>query len=171
MLVTICCHAAKWDNPSLPMADADKPVYQWKGWPPPGNMWIGGKCNKVRIPSTEDMKKKLQYEFELRMQEESLKQVKRADNLMLFGLIGAIVCIVIHGCSSLPQLKRIAEYGIVGSVVSVIGGIGYKFLIKHEVALEWAFGISVLCGVAYWLLSHKNVRDWSISHIFKGKEK
>lgn len=168
-VLTATCLSAEWDDPALPMADVEKPVYQWTGWPPPGNMWIGGKCSKVRIPSVEDMEKKLKYEYELRLQNENIKQIKRADNLMLYGLIGIIVCAVAHGFSSLPMLKRVAEYGIVGGVVSVLGGIGYKFLIKNEVALEWIFGITLGIFLIYKILTHEKVRDWSISHIFRKK--
>lgn len=162
---------AQWDDPTLPQADPDKHVYQldW-GWFPPGHMWMGGKWSAKRIPTADDMKERIEYERLVWEQKEQQKQIKRANNLMLCGLLVAIACIVVHGCSSLPMLKRIAEYGIVGGVVGVVGGIGYKWLIKNEVALGWAFGIAVVCALAYWILSHDKVRDWSISHIFTGKK-
>lgn len=170
-IIMTSVYCAEWNNPALPMASPEKPVYQWTGWPPPGNMWIGGKCSKVRIPTTEDLKEQLDYELQKRLQDEQIKQVQLAGRLMLYGLIAAIACAVVNGCSSLPQIKRLSEWGIIGGIVSISGGIGYKWILRHEVAIDWAVGLAIGSFIIYKVLTHEKISNWSISHLFKKKKK
>jgi hypothetical protein len=37
------------DDGRLPKADPEKDLWQWTGYPPPGNMWLGGKCKRVTV--------------------------------------------------------------------------------------------------------------------------
>ena len=170
ILVATIATGAEWNDPALPMAKPGKPVYQWTGWPPPGNMWLGGKCTKVRIPSTADLKKQMEYEFAVRQQEERLKQVRVANRLILWGFLFAVACAVFHGSNSVEFVKNLLSYGIGGGILSVVGGVGYKWFIANEVALGWICGIAAFTGVSLWVLSHKRIRDWSVSRLFKGKK-
>ena len=170
-LLTTVGLCAEWNDPTLPQASPSKPVYQWTGWPPPGSMWLGGKCYKVRIPSTDDLKKQLEYEFMLRQQEERLAQVRVANRLILWGFLFALGCAVFHGANSVEVVKNLLSYGIGGGILAVVGGVGYKWFIANEVALGWICGIAAFTGVSLWILSHKRIRDWSVSRLIKGKKK
>jgi hypothetical protein len=86
---------------------------------------------------------------------------------MYWGMIVAIVCFVVHACSSVVYLKRIAEYGIAGGVMAIVGGMLYKQMVEHEKIIF----LMVAIPFAWWALSHKRVRDWSISHILTRNNK
>jgi len=156
---------AEWDNPEYGQADPDKPVYQKAGW------WKFSIERKVRIPSEDDIRKRLEYEFQLAQQKETMKQIRLANRMILWGFLFAVACAVAHGANSLEWLKNLFSYGIGGGVLSVIGGVGYKWFMHNEAAIEWLFGITLFVGVSIWILSHKRVRDWSASSIIARKLK
>jgi len=132
--------------------DKDKPVYQmdW-GTMPPGNMWLAGKWSQ-RTVEVPDVSKHIR-----------MMELQRGADMMWYGMWIAIACIVVHGCSSLTMLKRVAEYGIVGGVLAIIGGMLYKQMVEHEKIIFLLVGLAF----AWWVLSHKKIRDWSISHLIK----
>jgi len=159
LLLTTVGLSAEWNDPALPLADTDKPVYQWTGCPPPGNMWLGGKCYTVRIPTTADLKQQLAYEYELKLQAIRLAEIKRGSWLFMLGLMVAGVGAVAHFATSIPQLQRLSEWLIVGGFAT--SGLGLLIKKASEYQNFIILGL-LLAGVAYVLYSK---RKWSVSHL------
>lgn len=134
-------------------ADPDKPLYQWKGWPPPGNCWIGGRCYVVEIPQTDaDADRALRA-----------REMQRGADLVFYGILVALACAVIHGCSTIKQLKQFSEWGIVGGLLAIVAGMIYKNVTRNE---HWiGFVLVVVVGVTLLYLG----RNWSISRLLPGK--
>ena len=143
----------------------DKPLYQWKGWPPPGNMWLGGKCGVVNPHLSI---KQRQDNFDLLIRQ---REMQRGADMMYWGIIIALVCAVLHGCIStqkpLKVLNRFAEWGIVGGVLAIAAGIMYKKVTQYENWIALGLGVAIVGGFLYWK------RDWSLSQLklFKAKLK
>ena len=71
---------------------------------------------------------------------------------------------MVHGIikSSYPALKpfsKILEWGIVGAVLAIIGGMLYKNVVEYEKIIILALAV----GVGGYLLYR--FRDWSVSHL------
>jgi len=132
----------------------DKDLWQWKGYPPPGNMWLGGYCYRVIPP------KMTQHDIDMRIR---AQEMQRGADLMYWGVIIALVCAVAHGCSSVKALGRIAEWGIVGGLLAVVSGLLYKKATQYE---NWIILLVVVAGGGFLLYRY---RGWSLSHIFKKK--
>jgi hypothetical protein len=93
-------------------------------------------------------------------------ELQRGANMMWWGMWAAIGCAVVHGIikSSYPALRpfsKFLEWGIVGGVLAVIGGMLYKNVVEYEKIIILALAV----GVGGYLLYR--FRDWSISHIVK----
>ena len=169
--------AAEWSDEKLPLADPDKPVFQWAGWKPPWGLWLTGRCFPVRIGDIKDYKEQLELDHQRKiqdmklahdqkLQDDKLKQIARGNNLMLAGVAVCVLAFLVHACTAAPPVKRICEYALAGGVSSVIVGIVYKFIISNEVALMWCIGVLGGIGVAWYILSHPRIKDWSVSHMF-----
>jgi hypothetical protein len=136
--------------------DPDKPLYQWTGYPPPFNMWIGGKCSEVTV----------KIDFDDQKEAMRLRDMQRGSDMMLYGALIAIVCCVVHGCTSFKPLRQVAEWGIVGGVLCTVTGVVFKKMTEYE---NWIFvGIAVavvgIGALLYWK------RDSSISYFFRKKK-
>jgi hypothetical protein len=92
-----------------------------------------------------------------------MMEMKRGADMMWYGMWVCIACVVVHACVSLPKLKRVTEYGLIGGALAIVAGMLYKQMVEHEKIIFLVCGL----GFAWWLLSHKKVRDWSISHLIK----
>lgn len=162
-VVAFSSFAAEWHDPALPMADAEKPVYQWTGWPPPGNMWLGGKCSKVRIPSAEDYKLMIGYEYEKRIQDIEIAEIKRGSWLFLVGCVMAGIGVALHFFTAYPIAQRLAEWVLAGGVILAATGLFIKKASEYQNLIVLAFSV-ILVGIVLY-----RFRGWSISHIIKRK--
>ena len=91
-------------------------------------------------------------------------ELQRGADMMWWGMWAAIGCAVVHGIikSSYPALKpfsKILEWGIVGAVLAIIGGMLYKNVVEYEKIIILALAV----GVGGYLLYR--FRDWSVSHL------
>jgi hypothetical protein len=160
-------YSAEWNDQTLPMAKPDKPVYQWTGWPPPGNMWLGGGCHKVRIPTTEDLKKQLEYEYELKLQAIRLAEINRGSWLFMIGLVAAGIGCACHFITAYPVLQRLSEWIIAGGLACSVLGLVIKKAAEYQNLLVLG---AVVLGACWFLYSK---REWSVSHLgkwLKGKK-
>jgi uncharacterized membrane protein len=136
--------------------DPDKPLYQWTGYPPPFNMWIGGKCSEVTV----------KIDFDDQKEAMRLRDMQRGSDMMLWGAGVAVVCFVVHACTSYKPLRQIAEWGIVGGVLSIVIGIIFKKMTEYE-NLMFALLALIVVGAGIFLYRK---RDSSISHFFRKKK-
>lgn len=173
LLLFVCLYAGcafpseKWTDQELPLADSEKPLWQWSGWPPPGNMWIGGRCRKVRIVDArtpEQIREELKIEFESKMDALQLQEYKRGGWLVTIGLLMLSLAVAAHCATSLPNIKQLAwAVGLLGLGVAGAGFVQKK-TVEFDGHLAWALVILVSLAIAYKL------RNWSFTHLFK-KEK
>jgi hypothetical protein len=158
---------SEWTDQHLPLADKDKQLYQWTGFKPPCGLWLGGKCDPVRIEdgrSEKEIRAALDIEFEEKMRSLDLKEYKRGGWMVTIGLLIISVAVAAHCMISLPQGKRICEgAGLAGIGVSIAGFLQKK-TIEFDAHLIWAIVILISLAIAYKL------RNWSISHIFRKKD-
>ena len=129
--------------------DPAKPLYQWQGFPPPGNMWIGGRCATVEVKLDS---------FAEEIERMRLRDMQRGSNLTYSGWIIIAVCITAHLMTSIRPIKRVAEYGFVLGLFAVLGGLFYKKTIENENFI--IIGAVVIGG---GLLMYK-FNHWSVSH-------
>lgn len=140
--------------------DKDKPAYQWTGYPPPGNMWFGGRCYRVKIPDLTLTQDQIRKQIENQIYE---RDMQRGSNLVTYGIYVAIVCAVVHGATKANSVakvfSRFAEWGIIGGVLMVAAGLLQKKVTQYQ---DWiTLGVVVIGGgVVLYIL-----RDKSISHI------
>ena len=97
-------------------------------------------------------------------------EMQRGADMMWYGMWISIACVVGHGVikASYPLLKpvsRILEWGILGGVVTIIGGMLYKNVMEYEKIILLVVCVCGAGGLLYWK------RDWSASHLFKRKPK
>jgi len=153
-----------WTDQELPLADKEKPLWQWTGWPPPGNMWIGGKCKRVRIEDTRteaEIRADLEIEYEEKMKALDLKEYKRGGWMVTLGLLILSLSVAAHFMTSLPQVQRICEgAGLSGIGIAVVGFVQKKS-VEFDVQIWWAMILLVGLFVVY------KMRNWSITHPFK----
>jgi hypothetical protein len=159
------CYSAEWNNQKYPLADEKKAVYQWKGWPPPGNMWFGGKCYKVRIPEPEDIEKQMELEYEKQLQEMRLKEIRRGSALFMIGCIVAACGFAMHFMTAYKLAQKLSEWVLSGGLVMAGTGLVVKKAAEYQ-----NFIVLGLIGAFAAFLLYKG-KDWSISHLFKRKEK
>lgn len=93
-------------------------------------------------------------------------ELQRGADMMWWGMWFAIACAVAHGAikSSYPLLKPISkflEWGIVGGILAIAGGMIYKKTVEYENII-----LLIVCVSIGGVLLYK-FRDWSVSHIFK----
>ena len=94
------------------------------------------------------------------------QELQRGADMMWWGMWVAIGCAVAHGVikSSYPALKpfsKFLEWGIVGGVLAIIGGMFYKNVVEYEKIIALVFAVSIGGFLLWWF------RDWSISHIIR----
>ena len=159
IIVTLTAMGAEWNDPALPMADIEKPVYQWAGWPPPGNMWIGGKCTKVRIPTPADLKEQLKYEYAAKVQEIRLKEIKRGSWLFILGLIAAGAGFALHFMTAYPMAQRLSEWVLSGGIILSGTGLFIKKTAEYQNFIVLGMAV-ILAGFLLY-----KCKDWSISHL------
>jgi len=153
-----------WTDNSLPLADADKQLYQWTGYPPPGGLWLGGRCRTVRITSVDELKQQLEYDYQRKLNEINLSEIRTGSRFFWGGILFSIICVVVHCLTSLPQIQRMLEWGMIGGGAASAAGLLIKKVSEYQDWLALAFGLAVLGTIAY------KVRGFSISHKLFKKE-
>jgi hypothetical protein len=153
--------STEWSNQQYPLADPVKPVWQWSGWPPPGNMWLGGKCKKVRIPTIQDQQAQLKIDYEKKLQDMRIAEINRGSWLFLIGSISAGIGFAMHFITAYPIAQRLSEWVFCGGLITA--GIGL-FIKKASEYQNWIALAIVAALLGFILYKCKN---WSISHIFK----
>jgi len=136
--------------------DPTKPAYQTNALLPDFFLRTHPGVSQVIIP-TPDPGEQIQA-----------AEMQRGADMMWFGMWVAIGCAVVHGLikSSYPALKpfsKILEWGIVGAVLAIVGGMLYKNIVEYEKII-----ILVIAVMGGGILLYRN-REWSISHLFKRK--
>lgn len=154
-LLTLITYASKPVEP-------EKPVYQmdW-GVMPPGDMWFGGAWSERTIKVDKEQIENNQYAQDL----------ERGSNLIYIGIWVAVISIVLHFSTSSSHIvagkfARVFEWGIVGGGFLVIAGSWFKKAMELQGSI--ALGGIILAGL---ILSQKNVRGWSVSHLFSKLKK
>lgn len=142
----------------LPPADPDKPLYQWTGWPPPGNMWLLGKCRKVAVDvkSAEELQ---DLAVKKAKQEMQLTEMQRGSWLMMIGMIVAAAGVACHFLTAYPILQRLSEYVLVFGGCLTAAGLVLKKIAQFQ---NWLFFGLVAIAVAAVLYK---CRNWSVSHL------
>lgn len=154
-------HAATWDDPALPMADEEKPVLQAIV---PGVLGIGGIHKKVRIPSTEDLEKRLRYEYEKKIRDIQIAEIKRGSWMFLFGCLAAGIGFAMHFLTAYPILQRASEWVLAGG--ASFAGIGLVIKKASQYQNFIVLGLVVILSV---FVLYK-CRKWRLSHLIrKGK--
>ncbi len=157
--------ASEWSDQELPLANSDKPLYQWNGWPPPLNMWIGGKCHKVRITDTrtpDEIRADIEAEYEEKMRAIDLREYNRGSWMVTVGLLIISASLAAHCMTSLKPIKRICEgAGLLGLGV-VVAGFVQKKTVEWGPQIWWAMMLLIFLFVVY------KMRHWSITHLFTG---
>lgn len=145
---------------SAPPVDQDETVYQmdW-GVMPPGNMWFGGKWSERKLSVTKEDIDRAQYAADL----------ERGSNMIYYGILACVICIVLHGLTSSQHIiagkfAKVFEWGIVLGLCLIVAGAWLKKAIEYETGIAIA---GVVIGGLF--LSRKKVREWSLSHLFKGR--
>jgi len=153
---------AQWDDPALPMADSEKPLLQSVV---PGVLGIGGLHKKVRVPSTDDLKKKLDLEYKQKLQDLKIAEIKRGSWLFLTGLLAAGCGFAMHFMTSYPVAQRFSEWVLCGGLATSAIGLILKKAAEYQ---NWIF-LALVAAAAIGVLVR--FKDWSFSHLFKKKAK
>jgi hypothetical protein len=124
---------------------------------PPGKMWVGGSWSEREQKSTREQIEVAQYASDL----------QRGSNLIYFGILCSIACVVLHLATSSQhaiagKLAKVFEWGIVGGVCMIIAGA----ILKKAIEYETGIAIAGILGAGI-VLSRESVRGWSVSHVFK----
>lgn len=145
-------------------ADPEKPLWQWVGWPPPGNMWFGGKCHKVQLDlkSAEGLQ---ELALKKAKDELQLKEMQKGSWLMMIGLIVAASGVAFHFITAYPVLQRLSEYVLVFGGCLTGAGLVLKKVSQFQNWLFFGLVILAIGGILY------KCRNWSVSHLLKKKTK
>ena len=135
----------------------DKPAYQTNGLMPDFLVRTHPGMNQVIIPAPDAVDQIRAVELQ------------RGADMMWWGMWVAIACAFLHGMikSSFPALKpfsKFLEWGIVGGVLAIVGGMLYKNIVEYEKIILLGVSVCGVGGLLYWK------RDWSASHLFKKKQ-
>ncbi len=134
----------------LPVADQTKPLYQMKwGVMPPGDMWIGGSWERVRI-ETHKLTPKERAAIEAQA---TASMYRKA----------AYLSWVIAGLACVASYLMKAREGIGVALICAVFSFASSFM-----AQSVHYGLRVgVCGLLLCMVAicfHPKVRDWSISH-------
>lgn len=159
-LVYVGSFAAEWENPKYPLADSSKPVFQSII---PGVLGVGGVHKKVRIPSTEDRIKRLEYEYKLKIQEIQIQEIKRGSFMFMVGCIAAGIGFILHFLTAYPIAQRASEWVLAGGLSFAGIGLVIKKAAQYQNFIALGLVVILVMFVLY------KCRKWSLSHIIKGK--
>ena len=157
--------ASEWTAQELPLANSEKPLYQWCGFTPPAGLWIGGRCYKVRITDTrtvERIKQDMDIQFKEKMRALDLREYKRGGWMVSLGLLIISAALAGHCMTSLKPIKRICEGAGLLGVGVVVAGFIQKKTVEWGPQIWWAMVLLIFLFVVY------KMRNWSITHLFTG---
>ena len=130
-----------------------------------GVLGVGGVHKKVRIPSTEDRIKRLEYEYKLKIQEIQIKEIKRGSFMFIVGCVAAGIGFILHFLTAYPIAQRASEWVLAGGLS--FAGIG--LVIKKAAQYQNFIALGLVVILVVFILY--KCRKWSLSHVIKGKGK
>ena len=153
----------EWTDKALPLGDASKPLYQ-KAWGGTVIAWPVGDINRVRITSVDELKEQLEYDYQRKINEIKISEIKTGSRFFWIGIIITIASVVAHCITSLPQVQRICEWCMIGGGGCSVSGLMIKKVAEYQDWIAWGIGFIILGAIAY------KVRGFSISHKFTKKD-
>lgn len=145
----------QWYNKELPMAKESKALYQIPVWP---------IVKQVRVPSIHELKEQLDYEYQRKIQEIQIKEIKRGSMWFRVGLWLAGIGFALHFLTAYPVAQRMSEWVLCGGL-----GVSAMGLIIKKVSEYQNFVLLGVLGCVVVLVLYK-CKDWSLSHLIKKHE-
>lgn len=155
-------------------ADPDKPLYQWKGLRPPGNMWLLGRCYEVEPPKVQDESveaAEMRITIE-KMEDEARNEAETRESGHRCMRIG-VWCLVFGGITALV----LAHYGFellglfvaVGGVGSIIYGAVTIKMVEHISGIAIGAVCAFVIGIIVWLWRGKGIQFKALWRTVRGK--